>query len=202
MPSPPPLQMGLYYHIFNRGNGGQRIFREKRNYLFFMERYARYVESVAYTYAYCLLRNHFHFLVRTRTPEEQEAFLKTLKVSETFRVLAPSPQFSKLFSSYAKAFNKAYRRTGSLFERPFRRIEVDADTYFTQLVAYIHQNPERHGLVADFRDWPFSSYQAILSHAPTRVQRDEVLDWFGGRDNFVDFHTSEVDTQAIAQEPL
>ena len=201
MPSPPPLQMGLYYHIFNRGNGGKRIFREKRNYRFFMERYARYVEPIAYTYAYCLLKNHFHFLIRTKTPEEQEERLETLKVSETFRVLSPSSQFSKLFSSYAKAFNKAYGRTGSLFERPFRRIEVDADTYFTQLVAYIHQNPERHGLVADFRDWPFSSYQAIVSPRPTRVQRDEVLSWFGGRDNFVDFHTPEVVTRAIAQEP-
>jgi len=69
MPSPPPLHMGVYYHIFNRGNGGERIFRQKRNYLFFMERYATYVEPVACTHAYSLLRNHFHFLVRTRTPE-------------------------------------------------------------------------------------------------------------------------------------
>ncbi|MFH1929788.1 MAG: hypothetical protein ABIK79_16715, partial [Chloroflexota bacterium] len=80
------------------------------------------------TYAYCLLRNHFHFLVRTRMPEEQEAYqrtLKTLKVSE-IKVLEPSRQFSRLFNSYAKAFNKMYDRTGSLFEHPFHRIEVDA----------------------------------------------------------------------------
>ncbi|MCG2769658.1 MAG: hypothetical protein L6435_14965 [Anaerolineae bacterium] len=128
MPSPPPLQMGYYYHIFNRGNNGEDIFREKRNYLFFMQRYAQYIEPIAYTYAYCLLRNHFHFLVRTRMPEEQEAYqrtLKTLKVSE-IKVLEPSRQFSRLFNSYAKAFNKMYDRTGSLFEHPFHRIEVDA----------------------------------------------------------------------------
>jgi len=129
-------------------------------YRLFVQRYARYIEPIACTYAYCLLRNHFHLPVRTRTQEEQEALFETLKVFETFRVLSPSRQFSKLFSSYAKAFNKAYGRSGSLFERPFRRLEVEADTYFTQLVAYIHQNPQRHGLVADFRDWPFLSYEA------------------------------------------
>ena len=197
MPSPTPLQMGLYYHIFNRGNNGEDIFCEKRNYLFFMERYARYIEPVAYTYAYCLLRNHFHFLVRTRMPEEQEAYHKTLKVSKTFRVSQPSRCFSKLFNSYAKAFNKMYSRTGSLFEHPFHRIEVDADTYFSRLVAYIHQNPQKHGLVGDFRDWPFSSYQAILSQRPTRVQRDEVREWFGGVDGFVEFHAMMVVSQSV-----
>jgi len=206
MPSPQPLRMGIYYHIFNRGNNGEDIFREKRNYLFFMERYAQYIEPVAYTYAYCLLRNHFHFLLRTRTPEEQEVYhknmrtLKTLKVSETFRVLEPSRQFSNLFNSYAKAFNKMYSRTGSLFEHPFHRIEVNADTYFSRLVAYIHQNPEKHAFVSDFRDWPFSSYQAILSQRPTRVQRCEVTEWFGGLDGFVDFHASRVVFQGIGED--
>lgn len=200
MPSPLPLQVGQYYHIFNRGNNGEDIFREKRNYMFFMQRYAQYIEPIAYTYAYCLLRNHFHFLVRTRTPEEQEVYqktFKTLKVSETFRVLEPSRQFSKLFNSYAKAFNKMYDRTGSLFEHPFHRIEVDADTYFSRLVAYIHQNPQKHAFVSDFRDWPFSSYQAILSQRPTRVQRNEVTEWFGGVDGFVDCHATRVADQSI-----
>lgn len=116
--TPPP-------HRVNRANRGEDIFREKRNCLFFMERYAKYIEPIAYNYAYCLLRNHFHFLVRTRMLQEQEAYQKTLKVSE-IRVVQPSRQFSKLFNSYAKAFNKTYDRTGSLFEHPFHRIEVDA----------------------------------------------------------------------------
>ncbi len=196
MPSPPPLQMGLCYHIFNRGTNGETIFREKRNYLFFMQRYAQYIEPIADTYAYCLLRNHFHFLIRTRTPEEQAAYHETLKVSE-IRVLEPSRQFSKLFNSYAKVFNETYDRTGSLFEHPFHRAEVDADAYFIQLVAYIHQNPQKHGFVDDFRDWPFSSYQAILSPEPTRVQRDEVTQWFGSVEGFLDYHATTVARQPI-----
>jgi REP element-mobilizing transposase RayT len=204
MAGPPRLQMGLYYHIFNRGTNGENIFREERNYHFFLQRYAKYIEPVAYTYAYCLLKNHFHFLVRIKTEEEQkrdfETLNETLKVSKTFRVfrvLEPSQQFSNFFNAYAKAFNKTYGRTGSLFEHPFGRIEVDSDAYFLQLIAYIHQNPQKHGFVGDFRDWPFSSYHTLLSTKQTRLQREEVLDWFGGPKEFEVYHQTTVDASRI-----
>lgn len=196
MPSPTPLQYGVYYHIFNRGTNGENVFTEKRNYLFFMQRYAKYVEPVAATYAYCLLKSHFHLLVRIKTPEEQENE-KTLKVSETFRVLEPSRQFSNLFNSYAKAFNKLYGRTGSLFEHPFHRVEIETDAHFQSLIAYIHRNPQKHGFVDDFRVWPYSSYHALESQRPTRVQREAVLEWFGGQESFLAFHTSDVRGDAI-----
>ncbi len=199
MAGPQRLQMGAYYHIYNRGINGETIFRERRNYVFFLQRYAKYIEPVAYTYAYCLLRNHFHFLVRIKTEEEQRRDFEneTLKVSKTFRVLDPSQQFSNLFNAYAKAFNKAYGRTGSLFERPFGRIEVDSDAYFLQLIVYIHQNPQKHGFVDDFRDWPFSSYRTFLSTKPTRLQREEVLDWFGGPQEFEVYHRTAADVRQI-----
>lgn len=53
---------------------------EKRNYRFFPERYVKYIEPVAFTYAYCLMKNHLHLLIRTKTPEEQAAG-ETLRVS-------------------------------------------------------------------------------------------------------------------------
>ena len=81
MTSPTPLEYDQTYHIYDRGNNRQDIFLEDRNYRYFLQLYARYVEPVADTYAYCLLRNHFHLLVRIRTVEEQ-----TLRVSETLRV--------------------------------------------------------------------------------------------------------------------
>jgi hypothetical protein len=66
------------------------------------------------------------------------------------------------------------------------------------LITYIHRNPQRHGFVADFRDWPWSSYGAILSRKPTKINRDEVLVWYDGRANFADAHSAEPDTQLIA----
>jgi putative transposase len=67
-------------------------------------------------------------------------------------------------------------------------------------VVYIHRNPERHGFVEDYRRWPYSSYQAILSDRPSRVQRRDVLEWFGGRAGFERAHVSMVDETII--EPL
>ena len=192
MTSPAPLEHGQYYHIYNRGNNRETIFVEDRNYRYFLKLYAKHTEPVADTYAYCLLRNHFHFLVRIKTVEEQQ---KTLRVSETPRIsstLRPSQQFSNLFNAYAKAINKTYGRTGSLFQNPFGRVAVISDAHFVDLIAYIHQNPQKHGFVEDFRAWLYSSYHACLSRKPTRLMREEVLDWFDGSTAFQAFHRQAV----------
>jgi hypothetical protein len=111
-----------------------------------------------------------------------------------------SRQFNNLFIAYAEAFNKAYDRTGGLFESPFKRRLVDSDRYFAALVAYIHRNPQKHGFVDDFRDWPYSSYHAVLSMQSTRIQRAAVLDWFDGPAGFKEAHALLVDEAII--EPL
>jgi hypothetical protein len=160
---PVPLQPGRYYHIYNRGNNRGNLFLEERNYHHFLKLYARYVAPVADTYAYCLLKNHFHVLVRIKAVVEQDQPGKTLN---------PSQQFGNLFN--------AYRRTGSLFEHPFERIEVTSEQYLLRLITYFHHNPQTHGLIADFRDWPYSSYHALCDTRPTRLCRAEVLAWFGG----------------------
>ncbi len=191
MPEPRPLEPGQYYHIYNRGINGEPLFREERNYPYFLKLYGKYIEPIAETYAYCLLNNHFHFLLCVK---------ETGPASEAGPVLNPSRQFNNLFIAYAKAINKAYQRTGGLFESPFKRKIVGSDRYFIGLVAYIHRNPQKHGFVKDFRDWPYSSYHAILANQPTRIQREAVLEWFAGRAGFGDLHRLPVDEVAI--EPL
>jgi len=189
MSKPMPLQYGKYYHIYNRGNNRENIFTEKRNYRYFLELYTKYIVPIADTYVYCLLRNHFHFLLRIKD---------LIGFGKPIRSKSPSQPFSNLFNAYAKAFNKACGRTGALFQRPFGRIKVDSDAYFTWLVMYIHQNPQKHGFVDDFRVWPHSSYRTLLSTKPTRLERDDVLAWFGDVDNFVALHQQEVTEQKVA----
>ena len=70
MTNPTPLRHGRVYHIYNRGVNRENIFLEKRNYLHFLKLYAQHITPIAYTYAYCLLRNHFHLMVQVKTPEE------------------------------------------------------------------------------------------------------------------------------------
>ena len=109
----------------------------------------------------------------------------------------PSGAFSNLFNAYTKAINKAYSRTGALFQRPFKRIRVDSDRYFVTLVTYIHQNPQKHSFVDDFRVWPYSSYPAMLSAKPTRLNRSDVLAWFGNVGAFQKARQREINEYAM-----
>jgi len=95
-----------------------------------------------------------------------------------------SQRFSNLFNAYTKSINKAYARTGSLFEHPFKRIPITTDDQYWNVIAYIHQNPQKHKFVKDFREWKWSSYEIIPAGISTRLRRDIVLDWFGGKQGY------------------
>jgi REP element-mobilizing transposase RayT len=217
------LQYGRIYHIYNRGNNGENLFVERRNYPYFLQLYAHHIQPVAETYAYSLLPNHFHLAIRTRTEAEQEAyhreqigsFFKNEPISRNdksgpiskigplsdqplFKLKDPSRAYNNLFIAYSRAFNKATKRTGALFESPFERKIVDNQRYLLTLIAYIHHNPQKHGFVDDFRDWPWTSYGAMLSDKPTKLNRDEVLAWYNGRSHFIDAHAAEPDARLIA----
>ena len=225
MTSPSPLLYDTYYHIYNRGNNRENIFIQERNYEYFMRLYEKHVSPIADTFAYCLLRNHFHIAVRTKSEEE---ILKTLKASKqtlkvpkkTLRVFSAnghpdgqeflanretspsgkplgslplgsdflSQQFSNFFNAYTKSINTAYGRTGSLFQHPFGRVPITSDRQFWNVIAYLHQNPQKHGFVEDFRDWKWSSYGVLLSEKPTKLNREAVMDWFGNRQSYIELH--------------
>lgn len=188
MKQPTALQPDTYYHIYQRGNNSQAIFFEAENYRYFLTLYIKYIVPVAATLAYCLLPKHVHFFIRTQTCD----FFEKSHVHGS-----PSEQFRRLFIAYTKAMNKRYQRTGTLFENRFGRKIVDSDRYFTTLIRYIHHNPQTHGIVSDFRDWAYTSYDAILTEKPSRVARADVLDWFGSPADFVEAHETAVDEAKI-----
>ncbi len=195
MSKPQPLRYSTTYHIYNRGNNGETIFRQRENYLYFLKLFAKHFHLHALTYAYCLMPNHFHFLVRIKSREEVvEAYRRGEETSPP----TPSQAFGNLCNAYTKAVNKRFGRTGSLFENPFGRIEVDSEGYFLNLVTYIHRNPQTHGFVDDFREWPYSSYHAILSEKETRVEKTAVCDWFGSREATIDYHQTDPDESTIS----
>lgn len=218
MTSPSPLLYDTYYHIYNRGVNGENIFIEERNYDLFLRLYQKHLSPVTDMFGYCLLKNHFHLSVRIKSKEEILETKKTLKVSmpgprqdmpDSFASRAEnspgkplgfdgsslgsryvSDQFSNFFNSYAKTINKTYGRTGSLFQHPFGRVPITTDRQFWIVIAYIHQNPQKHGFVKDFRDWKYSSYGMILAPngKPTVVKRNEVMKWFGTRNDYLSLH--------------
>jgi REP-associated tyrosine transposase len=168
-----PLQPGFYYHIYNRGNNKENIFFESKNYSYFLMLWKKHIHPVSLTFCYSLQPNHFHFLVYTK--EDRSA----TEISKAF---------SNCFNAYAKSINKMYGRTGSLFQERFGRKLITNEKYFLEIIYYIHSNIQKHGLYDDFKKYPYSSYTSLLSHKPTLLQREEVLEWFGGRKAFIDFH--------------
>jgi len=175
-----PLLPDCYYHIYNRGNNRERIFFQEGDYRFFMEKYKNFVMPFAHTYAYCLLPNHFHFLIKTRPELDKE-------------VSVVSNQLRKLFISYTIRINGSHRRSGSLFTKNFQRIEVNDEDYLLNLVIYIHQNPSRHGLLKNFSAYEHSSFDAFLKNDNSIIDIHPVLYWFGGKDEFHSKHLSQGD---------
>jgi len=174
----PPLAYGTFYHIYNRGNNSENIFIQQRNYAYFMNLWWKHTSPIAETWAYCLIRNHFHATVYIKNKEDLTGF----KLKE------PSQYFSNFFNAYSRGVNIATQRTGALFERPFKRIPVDSESYLMRLIVYIHQNPQKHKFENDFRNWNYSSYHELVADVPTRLQRDKVLQLFGSQKDLIRIH--------------
>ena len=191
-----PLQRGQTYHIYSRGNNRENLFHEQKNYDYFLSLYVKHIVPMALTYAYCLMKNHFHLLVRIKSDEEllkDQTGLTNQSGLEAILNRSPSRSFGNFFVAYTKGFNKMYGRTGALFESPFGRKPVHDERYFYQLLIYIHQNPQKHNFVDDFRTWPYSSYSGITSTKPSRLERDAVLELLGGADAYKQQHVELID---------
>jgi hypothetical protein len=94
---------------------------------------------------------------------------------------------SNLFNSYAKAFNKQNNRTGSLFEKHFKRIKIQDENYLRNIIQYVHLNPKHH-LNINYKTFKYSSFQSIISDKKTELARNEVLGYFDNIDNFIYCH--------------
>lgn len=183
-----PLIPDQIYHVYNHATGDDNFFRSDENYRYFLEKYQKHILPIVDTYAYCLMPNHFHFMVRIKN-EHQLKQCESFKLSHCLKIENfLSKQFANLFSAYTQAFNKMYGRHGALFRERFRRKHVDNDSYFTGLIAYIHHNPVHHGFVKNMADWTWSSWHAYTSQKKTKLQVAEVLEWFGNTKNMLDYH--------------
>jgi len=203
---PLALEPDNYYHVYNRGNNSENLFYTTDNYQFFLRQFNEYLSPYLDVFAFCLLPNHFHFLVRVKTNNERDSMVdlpgfKNLAGLEHPHTLEKtiSQSFSNFFNSYSKAINKQQKRHGSLFEKPFKRKLVTDATYLANLVFYIHTNPQLHGIVADFRMYPWSSFDRILKNTPTRLQKQQVLQWFSSPDNYVAYHSRKADIETIKE---
>lgn len=207
-----PFCPEAYYHVYSHAVGEENLFRCEDNYRYFLERYAAYVPPVAATFAYCLMPNHFHLLVRIRSAdvlvrffrekdaaaEKPDGFRKPIGFEdETTLAKRVSQQFGNWLNAYAKAFNRRYKRRGRLFVAGLHRKRVTNERYLYKLVHYIHVNPVHHGFANEPADWPFSSYQTMLEEDETYLERERVMDWFGGHAGYETAHRQPADQRLV-----
>ena len=187
---PIPLEKGNYYHIYNRGNNGIDVFFDTDSYYHFLRLYDKYISPIAETYAWCLLKNHFHILVYIKLDNEIDRSKLEYSTVEKPKVLDPSKQFGHLFNAYTQAINKKFNRTGALFEKPFERKQITSERYLQNVIYYIHNNPVQHGFVQQMNLYPWSSFESIVSDKPTKLKRQNVIDLYGTKFDFLDYHNT------------
>ena len=163
------------------------MFRTEANYKFFLKRMYFYLLPVIDLYSFCLLPNHFHLLIKVKNLDN--IIIDRTKSDHEIVSL----QFRKLFQSYALAYNNQESRIGSLFQTPFKRCLVDSEPYLLYLIYYIHINPQKHKFTKDFKSWNWSSFHEIITDVTTHVQKEEILNWFGGMKEFLQFHNEVQD---------
>ena len=159
-----------FYHIYNRGINGCDIFTSDENKRYFLQKIKDHTQEVLNVYAYCLMNNHFHLIVQV--------------VNEDLVI----QKLSNVFNAYAKAFNKQEKRTGSLFEKHFRRKELNNESYLRNLILYVHLNPKKH-FNLDYTQYKYTSYSTMVSDKPTLLKRNEVVKIFDSLENFVNSHS-------------
>ena len=179
-----------FYHIYNHANGNENLFIVKSDYILFLKKYENYAAPYFDIFCYCLMPNHFHFLVKVKSINELK--LNGYKDSENIHNFL-SHKLGTYFNSYTKSYNINYNRKGSLFNQSFHRIAIDTEKYLYKLVIYIHYNPVNHGFVSKPEEWSFSSFKNIYNNPKIKKEYGLVIDWFGDKDNYLFSHLKNTD---------
>ncbi len=175
---------GGFYHIYNRGARRVSIFREARNYDYVSRLMTQVAGECQLTVvAYCLLPNHYHWLVR--------------QDGEVGAGMLPR----RVFGSYSQAYNRTYRESGTLFQGPYLARAVEADSYMRHLCRYIHANPVKHGLVDAPELWPYSDYSEWITPTSGDVLRF-VQSWFGSPEQYAKFVAEYIEHKARINSAL
>jgi len=186
-----PLVNEEYYHIFNRGVAKMPIFLRDKDYQRFIDAFIYYLDAnpevgfskssleqknvkssgqIVDMICYCLMPNHFHFLLRQNIDNGVVDFIR------------------KVTNSYAKYFNTKYKRKGPLFEGKFKAIRVESNEQLLHLSRYIHLNPLVGYVTKDLRLHKWSSYSEYVQTSNSDIcSLDVVLNQFQSTEDYERF---------------
>lgn len=182
-----------YYHLYNRGVDKQAIFRDKEDYVVFLNLLKRYLDNEptkdkkgreydwlhdeAELLSYCLMPNHYHLLIYQHEPEAMTRLLR------------------RVITSYTTYFNDKYQRVGYLFQSRFKASMITRDDYLQHISRYIHLNP------ANYKDWEFSSLDYYLGKKKAGwIRPSRILDLFPSNKTYENFVADYAGHKAVADE--
>ena len=179
-----PFLPGNYYHVYNRGAHQADIFLNDRDYIFLLKQLKGHIQEFGISViAYCLMPNHYHFLLR----QDGDA-----KISDLMQAV---------FHIYSSAFNTVHKHSGTLFEGPFQAILIDKNEYLLHLCRYIHRNPVEAGLIVRPEQWHYSNYQEFIGiRNGILFDQDFVKINFGSAEAYQDFVMTYVPPEKTQKE--
>jgi len=171
---------GNYYHVYNRGCNREPIFISEDNYQHLARLINRFLPASVGVIAYCLMPNHYHFLLRSGKGGDIGRFIQ------------------RTYNAYTQSFNLEHGRSGTLFEGRAKRILVADERYAFQLSRYIHLNPVQAGLVAKPEGWPYSNYRDWVGlRQGNLVDQDFIKRYCGDGSDYAAFVQTRLDERTV-----
>ena len=208
MPTPKelkaPFNINCFYHMVCKSIDGLPLFHEPKDYVVFLERFKKFNEGFADVWAYCLLLNHTHYIVKVKSVDSIESYISQLLPQEKTKAMVSfltditndsltdaliERQMNSFLVSYANYVNNKYDRKGGIFQKPFKRIRISSDSHLQQAIVYVHANAQKHGMVDDFKAYKYSSYNDIDNNY---IDSKNVIGFFGGMEKYVRVHNEQV----------
>lgn len=211
MPTPEKLKApfcpGSFYHIVCKSIDGIFLFYNDYDYKVYLERFKKFIADFADTWSFSLLNNHTHYICKVRSAASINLFINQLPDKEKTTSMLQwmnDPVDNRLFDamlerqmnrflvSYANYLNNKYERKGSVFQSPFRRIEITEAAYLQQAIIYVNANAQKHGLVNDYKNYLYSSFNNIIRNDTYYIDTQKVIGFFNGKEQLIKTHEDQV----------
>jgi len=176
------LVEGEFYHLYGRAlakNG--KLFYQARNYDSFLKNFSKYLGDYLDIWSYCLMPDHFHFLVRVK-----------LKVDTTI-----TDRWHEFANYFSELINKQENRCGNLFQKGPQFLRIENKSHLLTMVKYINYNPVFHGLVDNPSDWRHSSHTKSINDRLKHVEINKLMTIFDQTTAFSNFQYHQQEFESI-----